>query len=365
MPTVKDIVNCLENFAPLFYQESYDNSGLQVGNFQQEATGALLCVDVTEDVVEEAKAIGANLIISHHPVIFGGLKKITGSNYTERIIIKALKADIAIYSCHTNIDNVSSGVSYKMAEKLGLKNIKILKPLNDVLSKLVTFVPLEHIGAVRTAIFEAGAGHIGNYSCCSFNAAGEGTFRASEEANPFVGKKGELHTESEIRIETIFPKHLENKIISAIKKVHPYEEVAYDIYPLNNQFTKAGAGAVGYFDHPVEEKKFLDLLKTTFKAPTIRHTNLPGKNILCVAMCGGSGSFLFGDAKRAGADVFVSADYKYHQFFDANNQTFIADIGHFESEQFILEIFYDLLMKNFSNFAIRFTKVKTNPINYY
>jgi dinuclear metal center YbgI/SA1388 family protein len=365
MPTVKDIVNCLEDFAPLYYQESYDNSGLQVGNFQQEVTGALLCVDVTEDVVEEAKTIGANLIISHHPVIFGGLKKITGSNYTERIIIKALKADIAIYSCHTNIDNVSSGVSFKMAEKLGLKNIRVLKPLNGALSKLVTFVPIDHIGAVRTAIFEAGAGHIGNYSCCSFNIAGEGTFKALEEANPFVGKKGELHTESEIRIETIFPKYLESKIISAIKKAHPYEEVAYDLYPLSNQLTKAGAGAVGYFDHPVEGKSFLDLLKMTFKATSIRHTALPGKNILCVAMCGGSGSFLLGDAKKAGADVFVSADYKYHQFFDADNQTFIADIGHFESEQFILEIFYDLLMKNFSNFAIRFTKVKTNPINYY
>jgi hypothetical protein len=218
---------------------------------------------------------------------------------------------------------------------------------------------------VRNAIFEAGAGHIGNYSNCSFNVAGEGTFKASDDANPFVGKKGELHTESEIRIETIFPKNIESKIISAILKVHPYEEVAYDIYPLNNQFTKAGAGAVGYFDQPLEETVFLDLLKTTFKTPLIRHTALAGKNISSVALCGGSGSFLLSDARKAGADVFVSADYKYHQFFDADNQIIIADIGHFESEQFILEFFYDLLMKNFSNFAVRFTKVKTNPINYY
>ncbi|HEY4784719.1 MAG TPA: Nif3-like dinuclear metal center hexameric protein [Bacteroidales bacterium] len=365
MPVVREVIQCIEDFAPSFYQESYDNSGLQVGDFRQEVTGALLSVDVTEEVVDEAVSSGLNLIISHHPVIFGGLKRITGNNYTERVISKAIKNDISIYSCHTNIDNVSSGVSFRMADKLGLIRVMVLKPLTGMLCKLVTFVPVEHAEKVRQAIFDAGAGHIGLYDCCSFNISGEGTFRASEEANPFVGEKGQVHHEPEIRIETIFPKHLESKILSSMIKAHPYEEVAYDIYPLANRFNNVGAGAVGYFEHPMDETGFLKLLKERFDVPVIRHTKLLSRKISCVALCGGSGSSFLSDARKAGADVFVTGDFKYHQFFDAENRILIADIGHFESEQFTLEIFYDLLIKNFSNFALRFTKVKTNPINYF
>ena len=365
MPTVRDIIHCIEEFAPTFYQESYDNSGLQIGNYQLEVKGVLLSVDVTEEVIDEAASVGANLIIAHHPLIFAGLKRITGGNYTERTIIKALKADIAIYSCHTNMDNISGGVSFKMAEKLGLSNIKVLKPITGMFYKLVTFVPIDHAEKIRGVILEAGAGHIGNYDYCSYNLTGEGTFRASEKASPFVGTKGEIHVEPEIRIETIFAKHLENKIIPALIKAHPYEEVAYDIYPLANRNANVGAGIIGDFNQPVEEKMFLNLLKTIFKMPLIRHTALMGRNISCVALCGGSGSFLLNDACKVGADAFVSADFKYHQFFDADNRILIADIGHFESEQFTLEIFYELLMKNFSNFAVHFTKVKTNPINYF
>ncbi len=365
MPIVRDVIHCIEEFAPSFYQESYDNSGLQVGNSQQEITGALLSIDVTEEVMDEAKSAGLNLIISHHPVIFGGIKRITGGSYTERVIAKAIKNDIAIYSCHTNIDNVSFGVSFRMAEKLGLTRVKVLKPLPGLLCKLVTFVPVDHAEKVRQAIFDGGAGHIGLYDCCSFNIPGEGTFRASEHANPFVGSKGQLHNEPEIRIETIFPKHLERKIISSMIKAHPYEEVAFDIYPLANRYSNVGSGAIGYFDSPMDEIEFLKLLKKNFQLPAIRHTKLLERKISCVAVCGGSGSSFFHDARKAGADVFVSGDFKYHQFFDAEGRILIADIGHFESEQFTLEIFYELLIKNFSNFALRFTKVKTNPINYF
>jgi dinuclear metal center YbgI/SA1388 family protein len=365
MPTVKDVINCIEEFAPPFYQESYDNSGLQLGSYQQEVTGALLSVDVTVDVVDEAIAAGTNLIISHHPLIFSGIKRITGSNYVERVIAKALKNDISIFSCHTSIDNVSAGVSFKMAEKLGLTWTKILKPLTGVLCKLVTFVPVSHADKVRQAIFEVGAGHIGQYDYCSFNVAGEGTFRASDSANPFVGEIGQLHKEPEVRIETIFPKFSENKIIPAMIKAHPYEEVAYDIYPLGNKFEHAGAGAIGYLEKPIDEAEFLNLLKHVFQVPVIRHTKFLNKKISCVALCGGSGSSFLSDARKAGADVYVSGDFKYHQFFDAEDRILIADIGHFESEQYTLEIFYDLLIKKFSNFALRFTKVKTNPINYY
>ncbi|MDP4210744.1 MAG: Nif3-like dinuclear metal center hexameric protein [Bacteroidota bacterium] len=365
MSIVNDVTRCLESFAPTSYQESYDNSGLQIGDPLREVTGVLLAVDITEEVIDEAITLGVNLVISHHPLIFGGLKRIIGGNYIERVVAKAIKHDIAIYACHTNIDNVSAGVSFRMAEKLGLLGVKVLKPIGGVLSKLVTFVPHSHAEKVRAAIFEAGAGSIGLYDSCSFNLSGEGTFRASEQANPFVGEKGVLHTEPETRIETIFPKYLESAVISAMINAHPYEEVAYDIYPLANELASVGAGAVGNLGAPMNGTEFLGLVKSAFRMPVVRHTRLLDRKISRVALCGGSGSSLLNDARRAGADVFVSADFKYHQFFDTDNQILIADIGHFESEQFTLEIFYEILIKNFSNFAIRFTKVKTNPINYF
>lgn len=364
MATVREVIQVIEGFAPLSYQESYDNSGLQIGDKGCKVMGILLCIDVTEDVVEEAVNIGANLIISHHPLIFSGIKRITGNNYIEKTIIKAIKSDISVYSCHTNIDNISPGVSFRMGTKLGLTKMRVLRPLSGNLCKLVTFVPNSHTEGVRNAIFEAGAGHIGNYDCCSYNLSGEGTFRALESANPFVGEKNILHKESEMRIETIFPKFLESKIILALLKAHPYEEVAYDIYPLINQQKNAGAGVIGEFEKPMETIVFLHSLKTIFGIPAIKYTDIIKENISKVALCGGSGSFLLPDAIKEHADAIVTSDFKYHQFFDAERSILIADIGHYESEQFTLEIFYDLLVKNFSNFAIRFTKVKTNPINY-
>lgn len=364
MITVNDVIRCIEDFAPSTYQESYDNSGLQCGNPQLEVKKILLSIDITENTIEEAIQIGANLIVSHHPVIFSGIKRLTGKNFTERILIRAIKHDIAIYSCHTNIDNMGKGVSHRMAEKIGLHNIKVLKPNPDNLLKLVTFVPESHISIVQDAIFEAGAGFIGNYDSCSFQITGKGTFRANEYANPFVGEKGKLHTETETRIETIFPKHLENNVISALLKNHPYEEVAYDIYTVNNTNPNIGSGVYGFLNEECDEIEFLHKLKTIFNAPVIRHTSIRNKKIKKVALCGGAGSFLLTEAKKAGADIFISGDFKYHQFFEAEQEILIADIGHFESEQFTLEIFYELLIKKLPNFAICFTKIKTNPINY-
>ncbi|HEX2934189.1 MAG TPA: Nif3-like dinuclear metal center hexameric protein [Bacteroidales bacterium] len=364
MVTIKDVIQYIEEFAPSMYQESYDNSGIQVGNTDVALKGILLSIDVTESVVDEAIQNGLNLIISHHPVIFGGIKQLTGKKYTERVVIKAIKNDITIYSCHTNIDNYLYGVSYRIAEKLGLQNIQVLKPLSSGLCKLVTYVPIDHLAKVQEAVFNAGAGHIGNYKWCSFNAKGDGTFWGNDNTNPFVGEKGKLHTEPETRFETIFPKHIEAKVIDALLKAHPYEEVAYDLYALHNINNQFGAGAIGTLTETMPEKEFLMHIKNTFRADVLRHTQLLGKNVKTVALCGGSGSFLLNDARRARADVFISADFKYHQFFDAESQIVIADIGHFESEQFTLEIFYELLIKKLSNFAICFTKVKTNPINY-
>lgn len=364
MVTIKGVIQYIEEFAPSIYQENYDNSGIQVGNPEVALKGVLLAIDVTESVVDEAIQNGLNLIISHHPVIFGGIKRLTGKNYTERVVLKAIKNDVIIYSCHTNIDNYLYGVSYRMAEKIGLQNIQVLKPLTSGLCKLVTYIPNEHLGKIQEAVFNAGAGHIGNYKWCSFNAKGDGTFWGNGNTNPYAGEKGKLHTESETRFETVFPKHIEAKVISALIKAHPYEEVAYDLYSLNNVNNNFGSGAIGTLTEAMPEKEFLMQVKNTFHADVLRHTNLLGKDIKIVALCGGSGSFLLNDARHARADVFISADFKYHQFFDAESQIVIADIGHFESEQFTLEIFYEILIKKLSNFAICFTKVKTNPINY-
>ena len=358
-----EIINCIEQIAPLAYQEDYDNSGLIIGN-DDDITGILITLDITEEVIEEAINLKTNFVLSHHPLIFSGIKKITGKNYIERSIIKAIKNDINIYAAHTNFDNIENGVNIRICKKLGLINTRILSPRKGELRKLVTFVPTSHANKVREAIFNAGAGHIGNYDSCSYNITGQGTFRGDESTNPFVGEKGKLHFEEEVRIETIFTKHLENNVVQAMIKAHPYEEVAYDIYPLNNEYSKVGSGMIGEFEKPVEEKDCLKKIKEAFNTKVVKHTKLLGKSVSKVAVCGGSGSFLLKPAMAAKADIFVSADFKYHQFFDTENEIVIADIGHFESEQCTLEVFYELLNEKFHNFAIHLSKVNTNPTNY-
>ena len=361
---LKEITSYIEAIAPLAYQEDYDNAGLIVGNLEQDIKGILITVDVVEDIVDEAIAKGLNLILAHHPIVFSGLKKLTGKNYIERVIIKAIKNDIAIYASHTNLDSVCGGVNTKIADKLNLKNQKILAPVSNQLMKLVYFVPAEQADETRKAVFDAGAGHIGNYDMCSYNTDGKGSFRAGEGANPFVGNKGEIHFENEVRTETIFPKHLKNKIVNALIKSHPYEEVAYDLYPLENAFDRVGFGVIGELENEITELDFLKSLKEIFSAKCVRHTKLLNKPIKKVAVCGGSGSFLLKNAIKEKADVFVSGDFKYHQFFDADGKILIADIGHFETEQITKELFYELLIKKFPKFAVRLTEINSNPINY-
>jgi dinuclear metal center YbgI/SA1388 family protein len=363
--TIGEITQYLESFAPLALQESYDNSGLQTGSYEDTVNAALITLDVTEAVVDEAIALGAGLIIAHHPVIFGGLKKLTGNNSVERVILKAVRHNIAIYAAHTNLDSVTGGVNTMIARKIGLINQRILQPAKSVLRKLVTFVPVAGLDMVRNAIFEAGAGHIGNYDQCSYNSEGTGTFRGNEETHPYAGKKGVFHTEPEIRIETIFPYWLERKIINALITAHPYEEVAYDIYPLENRFDKAGMGVVGQLPQPVDDKAFIDSLKGIFNVPVVRHSPLMGKKIENVALCGGSGSSLLKEALGTKADIFITGDIKYHQFFDAENKIVIADVGHYESEQFTKELLIELLTKKFSTFAVHLSEVKTNPVHYH
>ncbi|MFV0590002.1 MAG: Nif3-like dinuclear metal center hexameric protein [Draconibacterium sp.] len=362
---IKDITHFLESIAPLHLQESYDNAGLILGDNQKEISSILVTLDVTEDVIDEAIQNKCNLVVAHHPIVFSGLKKITGKNYVERTLLKAIKNDVAIYAAHTNLDSVTGGVNGKICSKLGLENCKILEPANDLLKKLVTFVPVDHAEKVRHAIFAAGAGNIGNYDSCSFNTHGQGTFRGDNTTNPFVGEKGQQHYENEIRVETVFPSYLQGQILAALTTAHPYEEVAYDIYPLENKFTQVGMGMIGTLPKEKTERQLLQLLKETFHTKVIRHTALQNKKVKKIAVCGGAGSFLLNKAKAAGADFFVTGDFKYHQFFDAENKIVIADIGHFESEQFTKELFYELLTKKFPKFVVRLSEVNTNPVFYF
>ncbi|MRT91778.1 Nif3-like dinuclear metal center hexameric protein [Ancylomarina sp. 16SWW S1-10-2] len=361
---VKDIVAAIEDIAPLSYQQSYDNAGLIVGKYDWELTGALICLDVVEEVVQEAIEKGLNLIISHHPIVFKGLKRFNGNNYVERTVILAIQNNIAIYSAHTNLDSVIGGVSDKMCDVLGLVNRKVLDPVNEDLKKLVTYVPSDKADEVRTSLFESGAGGIGNYDSCSFNTKGEGTFRANDLAKPYVGKAGELHYESEVRIETIFPKHLQGKVISALLRAHPYEEVAYDIYSLENKNHQVGLGMIGELETPMDSLEFMKKLKDLFHCGAIRHTPIVKNKIRKIALCGGSGSSLLKKAKSSKADIYISGDFKYHEFFDAEGKIIIADIGHYESEQFTREIFYEIVTKKFPNFAVRISEINSNPINY-
>ncbi|MFN4123223.1 MAG: Nif3-like dinuclear metal center hexameric protein [Flavobacteriales bacterium] len=362
---IAEIINELELLAPPILQESYDNTGLLTGQSKWECKGAIICLDSTEEVIEEAIQKGCNLVIAHHPIVFSGLKKITGKNYVERTIIKAIKNDIAIYAIHTNLDHAMEGVNKKMAEKLDLKNIKVLAPKSGLLMKLCTFAPEAHAENVRHALFSAGAGHIGNYDACSFNVSGIGTFRGNESSNPFIGKKGEIHREAEQKIEVIYPKWKEQQVLRALFNAHPYEEVAYDLHSLNNIHQFVGAGMIGELEAEMSWTNFFNLLKKQFNLNIIRHTKPIKEAIKTVALCGGSGSFLLHDAIKQQADVFITADYKYHQFFDADAKIMIADIGHFESEQFTSELLFDYLQQKFPTFALVLSETNTNPVKYF
>lgn len=362
---ISDIVSFLESLAHPSLQESYDNAGLITGQLSQPCTGIVCSLDVTEAVVEEAVSKGCNVIVAHHPIIFRGLKRINGSNYVERTIIAAIKNDIAIYAIHTNLDNVIHGVSGRMASMLGLQQTAVLSPKEGMLRKLFTFVPADNAAALRQALFSAGAGHIGNYSECSFNSDGTGTFTAGAGTDPYVGRIGEQHQEKETRIEVIFPSHLESRIVEALKKAHPYEEVAYDIVPLANIHEATGAGLVGELPAAMEEKLFLEKLKSVFGLSVVRHTAFRRKPVKRVALCGGAGSFLISKALKSRADVYITADMKYHEFFDAEGRMIIADIGHYESEQFTIGLLQEVLEEKFPTFAVLKTTVNTNPVQYF
>lgn len=359
-----EVISFLESWAPPSYQESYDNSGLLTGDTDWEVTGVLCALDCIESVIDEAIEKKCNLVIAHHPIIFSGLKQIRGKNYIERTIIKAIKKDVAIYSIHTNLDNVRTGVNDKIADKIGIKNRQILIPKTDVLSKLEVYCPDDEVDKLRHSLFEAGVGNFSNYSNCSFIIQGEGTFKPNENANPSIGKKGEEHRGRESKVEVVFPTYLKYDVIATMKKNHSYEEVAYQVFNLKNENQNVGSGLFGELDNEMRSLEFLQYLKERMELKMIRHTKLVHDRIRKVSIVGGSGSFALPYAIRHGADILISADFKYHQFFDAEDDIIIADIGHYESEQFTSQLLVDRLTENFPNFAVLLTDINTNPVQY-
>jgi dinuclear metal center YbgI/SA1388 family protein len=362
---IKEITQSLETFAPASLQESYDNAGLIVGDEETECSGIITSLDVTENVVKEAVKKNCNLIVAHHPIIFKGIKKLNGKNYVERTVISAIKNDVAIYAIHTNLDNVAEGVNKMIADKLHLTNCKVLLPKENTLQKLVTFCPLHYAEEVRKALFTAGAGAIGKYDECSFNVDGSGTFRAGEGTNPFVGNIGERHLENETRIEVIFPSFIQKRIINALKEAHPYEEVAYYVHSLENVQENIGSGLTGELEAPISEKELLKKLQSSFNVSIIKYTPFLEKPVTKVAVCGGAGIFLLPNAIAAGAQAYITSDIKYHEFFDADNQILLCDIGHYESEQFTIDLLTEFLQKKFPNFAVLKTETNTNPVRYF
>lgn len=360
---VREITHAIEQYAPLYLQEGFDNAGMQVGDPESFITGVLLCTDVREEIIDEAIEHGANMIISHHPLIFRGLKKIAGRTYVERIVARAIKHDITIYCAHTNLDNTRGGVSFKMAQKLGLDHVRVLVPQRDTLCKLAVFVPLAQAAVVESAMCDAGAGKLGDYDHCSYRLQGEGCYRALEGANPFAGKVGEHHVEPEVRIEVLVKKVLCDGVVCAMKAVHPYEEPAYDIIPLGNEDKYSGLGVIGDIV-PEDATLFLERVKTTFGVNVLRYSGDLHRQVSRIAMCGGAGSEFLDKAVAQGAQVYITGDMKYHEFQGQEDRIILADIGHYESEHFTKEIFFDIIQKKNPNFAVTFATKEKNQINY-
>ena len=361
---VQDVINHLEELSPLAYAEDFDNVGLLVGNKNNNVNGILITLDTLETVVDEAINNNCNLIVSFHPIIFKGLKTLTGKSYVERVVMKAIKHGISIFAIHTALDNALQGVNNQICEQLGLSNRKILIPQSGSIKKLTTYIPKKDAETIREALFKAGAGAIGNYNHCSFNVEGIGTFNGNENSNPTVGEKGITQHEEEIKLTISFAKHLEPKILQTLFKSHPYEEVAYEVTTLENKNQHIGMGMIGEFKNPMDETSFLKHLKLKMNSKCVRHTSLLGKPIKKVAVLGGSGSFAINAAKIAGADCFVTADLKYHDFFAAENSILLADIGHYESEQYTKNLLVAFLTEKMPNFAIILSKTNTNPVKY-
>jgi len=361
---VIDFTSALEEIAPLNYAEGFDNVGLLVGDYNDEVTKVLVCLDTTPEVIDEAILEGANLIISFHPIVFSGLKKLNGSSYVEKAVIKAIKNGINIYATHTALDNSFDGVNRGIINQLGLINAEVLIPKENTIKQLVTYVPIEAVEQVKNALYKAGVGAIGKYDSCSFTNEGIGNFRPLEGSNPTIGQIGQIEEVKEIRLEAVVPQHKESKILKALFQSHPYEEVAYSLTTLFNKNKYIGLGMTGELDNEMDEQSFLQFIKEKMNTPVIRHSRLLNKPIKKVAVLGGSGAFAIKNALHSGADAYITSDLKYHDFFAAEDQIILMDIGHYESEQFTINLISSYLKEKFSNFVVFNSGIITNPVNY-
>ncbi len=365
MILVQDILSTLNKKAPFSLQESYDNSGLIIGDLTQQVSGICIALDCTLEVLKYAKKHKANLVVTHHPILFKPIRKIGNQSWEEKIIRFSIKHNINILSIHTNLDNIKAGVNDKIGEKLGLKNLNILSPKSQILTKLITFVPIDHFSSLREALFSAGAGAIGNYDHCSFSSDGIGSYRPNQQAKPYKGTSGITEQVKEKKLEVIFPNYLSNFIVQTLEKHHPYQDVAYDLLALKNASKDIGAGMIGTLDKAMALSDFLALIKKTFKTSVIKYAVGTKKKVRKIAFCGGSGFFLLKHAIAKGADVLLTSDLKYHDFFEAKEQIHLIDIGHYESEQFTNQLIKEILREKFPKFAIRIVKTSTNPVKYY
>ena len=363
MLKIQSITDCLEQWAPPSLALSYDNCGLLIGDPNQLVKKALVSLDVTEGVVQEAIDQQANLIIAHHPIIFKGLRSIRPTTDSQRAIILAIKHDIAIYAIHTNLDRVDDGVNKALADRLNLSNRSVLEEASN-LYKLITFVPTKDLQVVRNALFSIGAGSIGEYKKTSFVSSGVGSFQGSASSNPSIGKAGEFTEVEEEKLEVLLTDTLLSSALKTLQEYHPYEEVAYDIVPLRNKNQNHGSGMIGELREPLSPDDFIQYLTNHLGLQLVRHSPLIKSKIKRVAICGGAGFDLLKNARQKGADAYVTADLKYHDFFEADSSLLLCDIGHYESEHWVIQEIKDYLTRNFANFAVLSTTVNTNPVHY-
>lgn len=364
--TIGEVLALLESWAPRAYQESYDNGGLLLGQSGEPCTGILCTLDCTEAVILEAAQKGCNLVVAHHPLIFKGLKSLSGNGYVERTVVAAIRKNISVIALHTALDNIYGGVSFEMAQRLGLTKLKVLQPKPGLLGLFVTYAPIAFKEQVLQALFAAGAGEISHYSGCSFSSEGQGSFIPQAEAQPHIGQVHEAQQVHEVKVEVLAPMHLQNQLVKAVHGLGFYEEVAWQMLALQNSHPRAGSGCIGILPEPIEEIEMLHTISKVFGAGVVRHTRLLGRPVQTVAVCGGSGSFLTQNAIAQKADLFLTADVKYHEFFDADGRILLADIGHYESERFAPEQIQQFLAAKIPTFApILLSAAVTNPVFYY
>ena len=362
---VQELLKTLEQWAPTAYAEDFDNVGLLIGNSQSKCSGVMITLDCTEAVINEAIADNCNVIISFHPILFSGLKKITGANYVERVAIKAIEHKISIIALHTRLDNHPDGVSNILCKRLKIKKSQVLIPKKDNLKKLVVYVPENYTEAILESLHKAGAGNLENYKECSFLLEGTGRFMGIDKSNPHIGKPSEKISLKEIQINVVFESHLYHDIQKALREAHPYETIAYEVYSLINSFSEVGMGRIGSLKKEMDLSSFLNFVKKQLNSKVIRHSPPTNKLIKKVAVLGGSGSFAIEDAKRQGADAFITADLKYHQFYQGEKSLLLVDVGHYESEQYIKNLIFDYLTEKLPSFAFVLSRTKTNPVNYF